>query len=167
MRLFELFVRVKINDMVFRGHGSQGVFAEVETGLGDRLFRLPAGHAEVTLFVFVGFFASGDKAKMLWPAEAHVVEGEFGGVTVVGEPAVALADEKDGVAGIYDDVAAVAKIQSEGCARGRRLGEEDTEGIFTAVTQLLPGEALILEKGERRAGVEARWIRPSGSARVG
>src|SRR5208337_1074321 len=28
--LFELFVRVKINDMVFRGHGSQGVFAEVE-----------------------------------------------------------------------------------------------------------------------------------------
>ena len=152
--LFELFVRVEIDGMVFRGHGSKGVFAEIEASLGDRLFRLPVGDAEIAVFVFIGFFASGDKAKMLGPAEGHVVEGEFGGVAEMGIPTFALADEKDGVAGIYDDVAAVAKIQSEGCARRRRLGEEDAEGIFAAVTQLLPGEALILEKGERRAGIE-------------
>ena len=66
---------------------------------------------------------------------------------MVGEPAFTLADEEDSVTGVFDNVAAIAK--NRGSARGKRLGEEDTERIFTAVTQLLPGEALILEKGER------------------
>ncbi len=152
--LFELFVCVHVNGMAFRGHGSHCVFAEVETRLGDRLFRLPVRDAEVALFVLVRFFARGDEAKTLGPAQGHIVEGEFGGVAVVGEPAFALAYEEDGVTGVFDDVAAIAKIQGKGFARGKRLGEENTDGILAAVTQLLRGEALVLEKGERRAGLE-------------
>src|SRR5271157_2041955 len=161
--LFELLVCVDVNGMVLRGHRSHCVFAQVETRLGDRLFRLPVRDAEVALFVLVRFFARGDEVKTLGPTQGHIVEGEFGGVAMVGEPAFALADEKDGVTGVFDDVAAIAEIQGKGFASGKRLGEENTDGIFTVVAQLLRGEALVLEKGERSAGLEGDGFDPEGT----
>jgi len=162
--LFELFVRRKTSMRWFsEATEATAYFAEVETGLGDRLFRLPVRDAEFALFVLVGFFAGGDKAKTLGPAEGHVVEGRIRGVTVVGKPAFALADEEDGVTAFSMTLPAIAEIQGKGFARGKRFREEDTEGIFAAVTQLLTGEALILEKGERRAGLEGDGFHLQGA----
>src|SRR5208283_1583867 len=82
---------------------------------------------------------------------------------MVGEPAFALADEKDGVTGVFDDVAAIAEIQGKGFARGKRLGQENADGILAAVTQLLRGDALVLEKGEWRAGLEGDGLNFQGA----
>lgn len=153
-RRFELFIGIDIDGVILGGNRGDSVFTEVETGFGDGLFRLPAGDTEVAVFTFIGFFTGGDKAKMLGPAQGHVVKREFGGIPVMGKPAFALAHKEDRVSGIFDDVAAVAKIQSKGCARREGIGEEDAEGILAAVTQFLGGKPLVLEKNERSAGIQ-------------
>src|SRR5271157_754686 len=152
--------------MILRGNRGDSVLAKVETSFGDRLFRFPVGDAEVTVFMFIRFLAGGDKAKMLGPAQGHVVEREFGGVPVVGEPAFAFAHKEHGVSGIFDDVAPIAKTQSKGCARRKRIGEEDTEGILAAVTQFLGSEALVLEKSERSAGIQGNRCDLEGACKL-
>ncbi len=84
----------------------------------------------------------------------------------MGKPAFAFAHKEDGVSGIFDDVTMVAKIQSKGCTRGKRIGEKDTKGILAAVTQFLAGKSLVLEKNERRAGIKGYGCDLEGACKL-
>jgi hypothetical protein len=163
---FELFIGVDIDGMIFGGNGSNSVFSEIEPSFRDGLFRLPVGDAEFAVITFLRFFASGDKAETFGPAQGHIVDREFGGVSVMGEPAVAFAHVEDGVSSIFDDVATITKIQSKGCARRERVGEKDTKGILAAVTQFFTGESFVLEKSERSSGIEGNGCDLEGTRKL-
>src|SRR5664279_3833173 len=66
--LFELTIGIDIDGAIVRIDGGDSVFAQVEAGLRYRLRSSPASDAEISVFAFIGFIASCDQAKVLWPA---------------------------------------------------------------------------------------------------
>ncbi len=156
--LFELVIGIDIDGAIFGRDGRDGVFAEIEACFGDGLRSDPMSDMRVAFLGLFGFIAGGDEAKMLRPMEGEVVEREFGSVAKMGIPAFASADEKNAVAGVVDDVAAVVEVESEGLARGGNLREEDGESVVTASAELLIGEAFVLEKRKLSAVIERDGI---------
>jgi len=66
---FELTIGVDVHGTVFGGDGGDGVFAEIETGLGDGLIGGPFGGAVFAIVAFVALVAGGDEAQMFGPTQ--------------------------------------------------------------------------------------------------
>ena len=77
----------------------------------------------------------------------------------MGIPAFASTDIEHGVTVVFNDVAAVVKMESKGVASVRSVWQEDTKSVVTAGTQLLPREAFILEEEEIFTGGEREGVR--------
>ena len=75
--LFEKFVRENLDSVVAGRERCDSVLAEIEASLRHRKSRLPVGHEEIAVLVFIGFFAGGDKTQVLWPAEGEVIRSEL------------------------------------------------------------------------------------------
>lgn len=150
--LLELFVGVDVDHAIFRGDGSGGVLAEIETGLRDGKLGFPVGDARVVFVMLIAFGAGGNEAETAGPMEGEVVVSEFGGVAVVRIPVVTGADEEHSVASVFDDGAAIAEVKGEGGAGGRGFGQEDAEGVFAAGVEFLLRDAFVLKEEERFAG---------------
>ncbi len=146
--LFELVIGVDVDGVLAGGDGRGGIFTKIEAGFWDRLRGFPLRGAELPILALIGFFASGHQAEMLWPAKGKIVESKFGSVAVVRIPTFTSADIENAVARVGDDVAAIVKVKSEGCADGGSLWEEDAEGVVTASVKLLFRQAFILEEGK-------------------
>jgi len=162
----ELLVGIDVDGAIGGSDGDDGIFPEVETSFRNRLSRFKASHAGVAFLAFVGFFTGGDEAKALGPLKRQIVESELGGIAEMGIPAFARADKEDAVAGVFDDVAAIAEAEGEGFSRSGWLREEDTEAVVAVRTQLLFGETFILEKSERRAVVEGDGVDFEGARQL-
>ena len=62
------------------------------------------------------------------------------------------ANEEDGIAVIFDDVAAIVEAQRERSSGAGQAGQEDAEGVISFGAQLLLGDALVLEEDKIFAG---------------
>src|SRR4029077_15937050 len=84
----------------------------------------------------------------------------------MGIPTFASANIQDAVAGIGDDIAAIVKVESERCAGGGSLWEEDAESVVTAGAKLLFRQAFVLEEGKWRAIVEGDGVDLQGASKL-
>ena len=110
--------------------------------------------AKVAVFGFVALDAGGDELEFFRPADRQVVVGEIGGVAEMRIPAFAGIDEEYAVAGVFDDAAAIAEVQSELGAFFGRGGKHDEEVVGAAAEAILEIHAFVLEEREsaRREG---------------
>ena len=109
-RLFELAVGVEIDRARIDGDGVGNVFTEIKTGDGKRLFAAPMADARIAGDLFIDLGAGGDEFQAVRPAHRNVIRGEFGLIAEVGIPAFAGADEEHIVACVFDDAAAITKM---------------------------------------------------------
>ena len=84
----------------------------------------------------------------------------------MGIPTLTSANIEDAVAGIGDDITAIVKVESERCAGGGSLWEEDAESVVTASAKLLFGQAFVLEEGKCRAIVEGDGVDLQGASKL-
>ena len=76
----------------------------------------------------------------------------------MGIPTFAGTNEENTIAGIGNNIAAVAEIECKSLAGSWGLRKEDAQRIVTASAELLFGQAFVLKEGERRAIFERDGI---------
>ena len=91
---------------------------------------------------------------MVRPAHGEVVRSELRLIAEVGIPAFARADEKHTVAGVFDDIAAVVKMNRELLALLRGLRQYDMQIVIAPHAAFLEGSSLRF--GNRPAACHGR-----------
>ena len=164
--LLELAVGVDVDRARFVGDGTGGVFAEIEPSDGERLVASPVAYAKISRALFIDLGAGGDQFQMAWPAHGEVIRSEIRLIAEVGIPAFARADEEHTVACVFDDIAAVMKMNRELLAFLRGLREHDMEIVIAAHAALLEVHPFVLEIGQRLALVRLRRFRHGARGKV-
>src|SRR5271155_3157793 len=85
---------------------------------------------------------------MVWPAHGEVIRSKIRLIAQVGIPAFARADEEHTVACVFDDIAAVMKLNRKLLALLRRLRKYDMEIVLASDAALLEIHPLVLKIGQ-------------------
>src|SRR5208282_874699 len=88
---------------------------------------------------------------MVRPAHGEIIGSEIGLIAQMGIPAFACTDEEDAIAGVFDDTAAVMKMNRKLLAFLRGLGQHDMQIVIAADAALLEIHAFVLEMLQRLA----------------
>src|SRR5580704_4884623 len=108
-------------------------------------------YARISNVLFIDFGAGCNEFQMARPAHREVIRSEIRLIAEVRIPAFARADEKYFVAGIFDDIAAVMKMNRKLLAFLRGLRQHDVEIVIAADAALLGSHTFVLEISERFA----------------
>src|SRR5580693_1597091 len=88
---------------------------------------------------------------MMWPAHGEVVRSELRLIAEVGIPAFARADEEYAVASVFDDIAAVVKMNRKLLVFLRGLRQHDMQIVIAPNAAFLQGHPFVLEISQRLA----------------
>ncbi len=149
--MLELAVGVYVDGVRFRGDGTGSVLAQIESRDGEGLFASPMADAKIPGVLFIDFGAGGDQFQMARPAHSEVVRSEIRLIAQVGIPAFARADEEHAVARVFDDIAAVVKMNRILLAFFRGLREHDLQIIIATDAAFLKVHPFVLEISQRLA----------------
>ena len=147
--LLELAVGVDVDGARIVGERTGSIFAEIETGDGERLNASPMAYAKISGGLFIDLGAGGDQFQMARPAHGEVIGSKIRLIAEVRIPAFACADEENAVACVFDDIAAVMKMNRELLAFLRGLRQHDVEVVVAADAALWQVHPFILKIRQR------------------
>src|SRR5713101_7032744 len=117
-------------------------------------------------FAFVVLFqlgTGGDQAKLAGPSHRQAVRGKLRIAAQMWVPALSCADEQHAVSRIFNDIAAIMKMQGELLIAGRGLRQDDVEKVVATRAALLQAHSLILKKGQGTTLIVRKLIHDQGA----
>src|SRR6266849_5193153 len=120
-------------------------------------------------FAFVVLFqlgTGGDQAKLAGPSHRQAIRGKLRIAAQMWVPALSCADEQHAVSRIFNDIAAIMKMQGELLIAGRGLRQHDVQKVVATRAALLQAHPLILKKGQGTTLIVRKFIHNQGAGEL-